>query len=100
MSNRMRAEGARVARLVAARAWQGALVLLVVSLLTFALLSAAGGDALSEISSDPMVSGRAVEEMRRVYGLHRPAPVRYARWLADFARGRMGYSLHFHAPVS
>ena len=89
-----------MARLVAARAWQGVVVLLVVSVVTFALLAAAGGDALSEISSDPMVSARAVEEMRRVYGLDRPAPLRYALWLSDFARGRMGHSLHFHAPVS
>lgn len=100
MSNRFRAEAAQVARLVAARAWQGAVVLLVVSVATFALLAAAGGDALSEVAADPMVSERAVEEMRRVYGLDRPAPARYARWLADFARGRMGHSFHFHAPVS
>jgi peptide/nickel transport system permease protein len=100
MSNRQRAEAVRLLRLVAARAWQGVVVLLVVSVVTFALLAAAGGDALTEAASDPMVSARAVEEMRRVYGLDRPAPVRYARWLSDFARGRMGHSFHFHAPVS
>lgn len=100
MTNRQRAEAAKLARLVAARAWQGVVVLLVVSVVTFAMLAAAGGDALSEISSNPMASARAVEEMRRVYGLDRPAPVRYALWLSDFARGRMGHSFHFHAPVS
>ena len=87
-------------RLVANRVLQGVFVLLVVSVITFALLSAAGGDALSEVSGDPMVSAGAVAEMRRVYGLDRPAPVRYALWLADFPRGRMGYSFHYHAPVS
>jgi peptide/nickel transport system permease protein len=100
MSSRQRAEAAQLARLAASRAWQGVVVLLVVSAVTFALLAAAGGDALSEIAADPMASERAVEEMRRVYGLDRPAPERYARWLADFARGRMGHSFHFHAPVS
>ncbi|HLL73850.1 MAG TPA: ABC transporter permease [Pyrinomonadaceae bacterium] len=100
MTRRQRAEAARVARLVAARAWQGALVLLAVSVVTFALLAAAGGDALSELAANPMVSERALREMRRVYGLDRPAPERYALWLSDFARGRMGHSFHFHAPVS
>ena len=100
MSKRLRAEAAHVARLAAARAWQGVVVLLVVSVVTFAMLAAAGGDALSEVAADPTVSERALREMRRVYGLDRPAPVRYAVWLSDFARGRMGHSFHFHAPVS
>jgi peptide/nickel transport system permease protein len=100
MSKRVRAEAAQLARLAASRAWQGVIVLLVVSVVTFAMLAAAGGDALSEVAADPMVSERALQEMRRVYGLDRPAPARYALWLSDFARGRMGHSFHFHAPVS
>ena len=87
-------------KLIISRLWQGVVVLLVVSALTFGLLAAAGGDAVSELGSDPKVSQAALAEMRRVYGLDAPAPARYLRWLADFARGRLGHSFYFHAPVS
>ena len=75
-------------------------MLAAVSALTFALLSAAGGDALTSLAVQPEVSESAVREMRRVYGLDDPAAVRYWRWLSGFARGRMGYSTYFRAPVS
>ena len=87
-------------KLITSRVLQGALVLLVVSALTFGLLAAAGGDALSALASDPHVSQDAVRELRRVYGLDQPLALRYARWLGELARGRMGYSLYFHTPVS
>jgi peptide/nickel transport system permease protein len=89
-----------VLKLIFSRILQGIVVLLVVSALTFGLLAAAGGDALSALSVEPNVSPAAVAELRRVYGLDDPLAVRYARWLSEFARGRMGYSLHFHTPVS
>ena len=91
---------ARVLKLITSRVLQGVVVLLVVSALTFGLLAAAGGDALSALSSEPHVSQEAVRELRRVYGLDQPLPLRYARWLGEFARGRMGYSFYFRAPVS
>jgi peptide/nickel transport system permease protein len=89
-----------VLKLIISRILQGVVVLLIVSALTFGLLAAAGGDALSALGSEPNVSPAAVAELRRVYGLDDPLAVRYARWLSEFARGRMGYSIHFHAPVS
>jgi peptide/nickel transport system permease protein len=93
-------EVARVLKLIFNRVVQGVVVLLIVSALTFALLAAAGGDALSALGSEPHVSQSALAELRRVYALDDPLAVRYARWLSEFARGRMGYSIYFHAPVS
>jgi peptide/nickel transport system permease protein len=89
-----------VLKLILSRILQGVVVLVVVSVLTFALLAATGGDALTALSSEPNVSPSAVAELRRIYGLDDPLAVRYARWLSDFARGRMGYSIYFHTPVS
>lgn len=82
------------------RILQGVAVLLVVSALTFTLLAAAGGDALTAAGGETNLSPEAVAEMRRAYGLDQPLAIRYARWLADFTRGRMGESFYFHAPVS
>ena len=68
-------------RLILSRSLQGVVVLLVVSALTFALLAAAGGDALSELGAEPVASEATLKEMRRVYGLDEPFAVRYVRWL-------------------
>jgi peptide/nickel transport system permease protein len=85
--------------LVFSRLLQGLIVLLVVSVVTFALLAAAGGDALTTLRNDPLVSDRSLEEQRRVYGLDQPVTVRYARWLGGLVRGEMGESFSFRAPV-
>jgi len=87
-------------KLVLTRIAQGACVLLVVSLLTFALLAAAGGDALAALRDSPLVSEQALNEMARVYGFDQPFAVRYWRWLADVLRGDFGQSFYFHAPVA
>lgn len=87
-------------KLILSRALQGVVVLLVVSALTFALLNAAGGDALGELSSEGTASEAALREMRRVYGLDEPLAVRYVRWLGGVVRGRMGESFYYHAPVA
>lgn len=86
-------------KLIVMRLLQGVVVLLVVSALTFWLLAAAGGDALAELSMQPMVSQAAIAELRHVYGLDQPLAVRYLHWLADLAHGRLGYSFYFHTPV-
>lgn len=87
-------------KLIFSRALQGMVVLVVVSALTFALLAAAGGDALGELSTEGTASEASLQEMRRVYGLDEPLAVRYLRWLGQLARGRMGESFYYHAPVA
>lgn len=82
------------------RLWQSLLVLLVVSSLTFWLLSAAGGDAVSGLDGHTQMSPETRAELRRIYGLDRPLPVRYGEWLANVLRGNLGHSVYFHAPVS
>jgi peptide/nickel transport system permease protein len=88
-----------VLKLILSRSLQGILVLLVVSVLTFSLLAAAGGDALTALRNDPLVTERTLEEQRHIYGLDQPLAVRYARWLGSLARGQMGESFFFRAPV-
>ncbi|HEV2800738.1 MAG TPA: ABC transporter permease [Pyrinomonadaceae bacterium] len=87
-------------KLILSRVWQGALVLFVVSVLTFALLAAAGGDALVELTSEGNVTDATLRELRRVYGLDRPLAVRYLHWLSNLLRGHMGDSFYYHAPVA
>ncbi len=45
-------------------------------------------------------SGRAAEEMRRLYGLDRPLPEQFGRWIGRVARLDLGESFVDHRPVS
>ncbi len=87
-------------KLILHRLLQGLLVLLIVSLLIFALLAAAGGDAMTALGNDPRVSEETMAALRRIYGLDQPLMARYARWLAGAAQGRLGHSFYFQTPVS
>jgi peptide/nickel transport system permease protein len=87
-------------KLVINRVLQGLLVLLIISALVFGLLAATGGDALSALSADPLISETTIKSLRQVYGLDQPLQVRYARWLVGAARGQLGQSFFYRAPVS
>ncbi|HEY0380505.1 MAG TPA: ABC transporter permease [Pyrinomonadaceae bacterium] len=87
-------------KLVVSRLLQGIVVLLVVSVLTFVMLAAAGGDALSALQNDARVRPETIEAQRRIYGLDQPLAVRYARWLAGAARGELGESISKRQAVS
>lgn len=90
----------RVLRIVLNRLLQGVLVILVVSALTFALLAAAGGNALASLRNEPLVSPETVRALEHTYGLDQPLPIRYGRWLGGVLRGELGYSFYYHAPVA
>jgi peptide/nickel transport system permease protein len=79
---------------------QGVLMVIVVSAIAFALLSSAGGDALSTMRDNPQVSAETVERLRTTYGLDQPVTTRYFNWLSGSLRGDMGESLAYKTPAS
>src|SRR5215470_17744545 len=85
-------------KLILSRLLQGVLVLLVISFLIFALVTRAGGDAVSTLDN-PVASEETRENIRRIQGLDRPLIERYRKWLAQAARGDLGDSLVLQAPV-
>jgi peptide/nickel transport system permease protein len=87
-------------KLILDRLLQGIAVLLIVSALTFALLAAAGGDAVTALQHNPQVSEETLNRLRHVYGLDQPLALRYLRWLGGAARGRLGDSIYFQRPVA
>lgn len=78
---------------------QGSLMIVIVSAITFALLSSAGGDALTSLRDNPQISEKTVQELNKVYGFDRPLPERYSTWLAGAFRGDLGESFSFRIPV-
>jgi peptide/nickel transport system permease protein len=75
--------------------------LLGIVVLVFLLLHLAPGSPVSAMGGESgrRVSGRAAEEMRRVYGLDRPLPERFARWIGRVARLDFGESFVDRRPV-
>lgn len=74
-------------------------LLLAVSLLTFLLLSLAPGNFYDELRLNPQISQKTVDILKASYGMDRPWPIRYFRWLSSVARGEFGYSLSYNCPV-
>jgi peptide/nickel transport system permease protein len=79
---------------------QGTMMVFIVSAITFSLLGLAGGDPLSSLRDNPLISEATIENMRRVYGLDRPLPVRYMTWLRGAVVGDLGDSMYFRVPVA
>lgn len=74
-------------------------MVLIVSAITFTLLSSAGGDALANIRDNPQVSETTINSLTKVYGLDRPFSDRYAIWLTSALTGDLGESFSFRVPV-
>jgi peptide/nickel transport system permease protein len=77
----------------------GFLLLVGVSVLSFVLVELAPGDYFAEMRLDPRVSEATVRALRVRYGLDRPLPERYLRWVASLATGELGYSFAYSQPV-
>ena len=87
-------------RYIARRALHAVFLMIAVSVLSFLFADLAPGDYFSEMRLDPRMSAGAVEGMRSGAGLDRPLSVRYIRWAASVARGDLGWSLAYNAPVA
>lgn len=84
---------------LARRLGQGLLLLVGVSLFSFALLSAAPGNFFDDLKLNPQISPATIAALKTQYGTDRPLPERYALWIVSIARGDWGYSLSYHRPV-
>ena len=86
-------------RFLARRFAHAVLLLLAVSFLSFALLQLTPGDFFDGLRLNPEISAQTVDGLRSQYGLDRPFPVRYARWMVEILHGRLGFSLAYKSPV-
>ena len=74
-------------------------LLIVVSLVVFALIHAAPGGPLSLYLDNPNVRPQDIERLRRQMGLDRPLVGQYVSWVTAFVRGDWGFSYADGRPV-
>ncbi|WP_313303494.1 ABC transporter permease [Diaphorobacter sp.] len=86
---------------VLAKLGSGLLLVVAVVVLNFVLIHAAPGDPVETIAGE---SGGMSEELktqlRAQYGLDKPMVVQLGTYLGKIAKGDLGYSYYFNAPVS
>jgi peptide/nickel transport system permease protein len=71
-----------------------------VSVLCFLLTEMAPGSFFDEMRLNPQISPETISALRMRYGLDQPLLVRYGRWLTSVARGDLGFSIAYNAPVA
>nr|WP_198351049.1 ABC transporter permease [Sphingomonas formosensis] len=86
-------------RLIVKRVGLALVTLLLVSAVIFTISGLLPGDAAQEVLGRG-ATPEQIAALRHEMGLDRPAPVRYAEWLADIVRGDPGQSLVANKPVA
>ena len=85
---------------VTRRVAQAIPLLLLISLLVFALMHAAPGGPLAIYLDNPNVRPADIERLRRSLGLDQPLPAQYLAWLRGFVTGDWGFSFTDGRPVT
>ncbi|HEX5436289.1 MAG TPA: ABC transporter permease [Gemmatimonadaceae bacterium] len=83
---------------LARRALQAVVIVFLVATLSFLLLHLAPGDPFTTLQN-PNITETVRQRWRAAYGLDRPLPEQYLRYLGTVARGQLGYSYSLHEPV-
>lgn len=86
-------------RFLVHRLIHGVLLILGVSVLTFALMELAPGSFLDEMRLDPRISAQTVKALETQYGLNQSPAERYLKWVESCLRGEFGYSFAYNSPA-
>jgi peptide/nickel transport system permease protein len=88
-----------VLRYLAQRLAQAAVIVAIVAAITFALIHLAPGDPFSAVMDNPNVSETVRQTLRAQYGLDRPLPEQFVRYMNSLAHGQLGWSFSHERPV-
>jgi peptide/nickel transport system permease protein len=88
-----------VLRYIAGRIVQALVIVAIVATITFALIHLAPGDPFSAVMDNPNVNERVRATLRAQYGLDRPLPEQFVRYVGQLARGELGWSFSHDRPV-
>jgi peptide/nickel transport system permease protein len=88
-----------VLRYIAQRLAQAAVIVAIVAAITFALIHLAPGDPFSAVMDNPNVSETVRQTLRAQYGLDRPLPEQFVKYVSSLAHGELGWSFSHERPV-
>jgi peptide/nickel transport system permease protein len=75
-------------------------ILVLISVLVFALLTSMPGDPLDRMLEDnPDFTFEDYMRLRAIYGLDDPVYIRYFKWASQVLQGNLGYSRQYKIPV-
>jgi peptide/nickel transport system permease protein len=75
-------------------------IVAIVATISFALIHIAPGDPFSAVMDNPNVSERVRATLRAQYGLDRPLPEQFVRYVGQLARGDLGWSFSHDRSVA
>ncbi len=73
--------------------------LLLISVIIFGVLALAPGDPLAQFALNPAIPMETRARIRESFGLDKPWPVRYVRWITSMVKGDWGFSFATKSPV-
>jgi peptide/nickel transport system permease protein len=88
-----------VFRYIARRLLEATVIVAIVAAITFALIHLAPGDPFTAVMDNPNVSEKVRETLRAQYGLDRPLPEQFVRYVNALAHGELGWSFSHDRPV-
>jgi len=83
----------------ARRLGQAAIIVAFVAAISFVLIHIAPGDPFSAVLDNPNVSETVRQTLRAQYGLDKPLPEQFTRYIAAVAKGDLGWSFSHDRPV-
>lgn len=86
-------------RYIAQRLAQAAVIVAIVAAITFALIHLAPGDPFSAVMDNPNVSEAVRQTLRAQYGLDRPLPEQFVKYVNALAHGQLGWSFSHERSV-
>lgn len=75
------------------------MIVAIVATITFVLIHLAPGDPFSAVLDNPNVSERVRATLRAQYGLDRPLPEQFVKYVSALAHGELGWSFSHERPV-
>lgn len=86
-------------RYFARRLGQAAIIVAFVAVISFVLIHIAPGDPFSAVLDNPNVSETVRQTLRAQYGLDKPLPEQFTRYIGAVAKGDLGWSFSHDRPV-
>lgn len=75
-------------------------VVFLVATIAFILIHLAPGDPFAKALANPNITEAVRAQWREAYGLDRPLPEQFVKYVANVTRGNLGWSFYFQRPVA